>query len=325
MILFRMTATFAGSFNPTQQPTGGSLLPTSTLELTIKCENLCDKDVFSKSDPFCVMFVKKSGHWYEHGRTETLADNLSPEWQKKFVVEYSFEERQEVKFEIYDTDTTSSKLSQQDFLGRIETNLGTIVSSGHKFVSVLRDAPRTNGGKIFIVPEELKSNKEVATIQLFAENLDKKDFFGKSDPYFVISKLSPAGTYSVVHRSEVIKNNLNPIWKPFAKSVVELCNGDYERKLKFDVFDWDSNGSHDYIGSFVTTLQELSIAGVEKKSFPCINEAKKKKSSYKNSGVVKVRSFEIQQRLTFVDYIQGGTSMNFSVAVDFTASNGDPR
>ena len=106
---------------------------------------------------------------------------------------------------------------------------------------------------------------------------------------------------------------------------MELCNGDYERKLKFDVFDWDSNGSHDYIGSFVTTLQELSIAGVEKKSFPCINEAKKKKSSYKNSGVVKVRSFEIQQRLTFVDYIQGGTSMNFSVAVDFTASNGDPR
>jgi hypothetical protein len=53
-----------------------------------------------------------------------------------------------------------------------------------------------------------------------------------------------------------------------------LCNGDYERKLKFDVFDWDSNGSHDYIGSFVTTLQELSIAVVEKKSFACINEAK---------------------------------------------------
>jgi hypothetical protein len=62
--------------------------------------------------------------------------------------------------------------------------------------------------------------------------------------------------------------------KAFSKPVVELCNGDYERKLKFDVFDWDSNGSHDYIGSFVTTLQELSIAVVEKKSFACINEAK---------------------------------------------------
>ena len=302
-----------------------SALPTSTLELTVKCENLCDKDVFSKSDPFCAMFIKKGGNWYEIGRTETLIDNLNPEWQKKFVVEYSFEERQEVKFEIYDSDSNLSKLSGHDFLGRVESNLGTIVSSGQKFISVLKDAPRSNGGKIFIFPEELKSNKEVVTLQLYAENLDKKDFFGKSDPYFIISKLTPSGSYSVVHRSEVIKNTLNPTWNSFNKPVVELCNGDYERKLKFDVYDWDSDGSHDFIGSFVTTLQELSIAVVEKKSFPCINDAKKKKSSYKNSGVVKVKIFQIQQRLTFVDYIQGGTSLNFSIAIDFTASNGDPR
>jgi Ca2+-dependent lipid-binding protein len=115
----------AGGFNPTAGGTAAGLppssrgLPTSTLELTVKCENLCDKDVFSKSDPFCVMFIKKGGHWYELGRTETVTDNLSPEWQKKFVVEYSFEERQEVKFEVYDTDSNSSKLSQHDFLGPI--------------------------------------------------------------------------------------------------------------------------------------------------------------------------------------------------------------
>jgi hypothetical protein len=115
-------------------------------------------------------------------------------------------------------------------------------------------------------------------MQLYAENLDKKDFFGKSDPYFVVSKMSPAGTYSVVYRSEVIKNTLNPTWKPFQLPVVELCNGDYDRKLKIDVYDWDSNGSHDFIGSLLTTLHDLSIAVVEKKTFPCVNEAKKKKS-----------------------------------------------
>jgi hypothetical protein len=317
---------FGGTFNPTGGPGPQSRgLPTSTLELSVKCENLTNKDVFSKSDPFCVLFIKKGGQWYEMGRTETLIDDLNPAWQKKFVVEYSFEERQEIKLEIYDSDATSSRLSAHDFLGRIESNLGTIVSSGHKFVSVLKDAPRNNGGKIFIFPEELKSNKEVVNIQLYAEKLDKKDFFGKSDPYFVISKLVDGGQYSVVHRSEVIKNTLNPTWKPFQKSVVELCNGDYNRSLKFDVYDWDSNGTHDYIGSFVTNLQELSIAVVEKKSFQCVNDIKKKKSSYKNSGVVFVKSFNIEQHLTFVDYIQGGTSMNFSVAVDFTASNGDPR
>ena len=30
------------------------------------------------------------------------------------------------------------------------------------------------------------------------------------------------------------------------------------------------------------------------------------------------------ERHSFVDYLQGGTAMNFAVAVDFTASNGDP-
>ena len=38
-----------------------------------------------------------------------------------------------------------------------------------------------------------------------------------------------------------------------------------------------------------------------------------------------IKSFQIETQPTFVEYLQGGVSMNFSVAVDFTASNGDPR
>ena len=50
----------------------GSLLPTSTVELSMKCSNLSDKDLFSKSDPVCVLFLKKSGQWYEIGRTDVI-------------------------------------------------------------------------------------------------------------------------------------------------------------------------------------------------------------------------------------------------------------
>jgi hypothetical protein len=48
------------------------LLPTSTVELSMKCTGLCDKDLFSKSDPVCVLFQKKSGQWYEIGKTEVI-------------------------------------------------------------------------------------------------------------------------------------------------------------------------------------------------------------------------------------------------------------
>ena len=68
-----------------------------------------------------------------------LQDNHNPEWQMKFVLDYSFEQRQEIKFEIYDLDSASSKLNHQDFLGRCETTLGSVVAAkNHQFISVLK-------------------------------------------------------------------------------------------------------------------------------------------------------------------------------------------
>ena len=34
-----------------------------------------------------------------------------------------------------------------------------------------------------------------------------------------------------------------------------LCNGDYDRDLKFDVFDWEMSGSHRPMGTFHSTLR----------------------------------------------------------------------
>merc|ERR1719474_1027142 len=63
----------------------------------------------------------------------------------------------------------------------------------------------------------------------------------------------------------------------------------------------------------------------QKTKLEVINRKKESKKSYKNSGVVQVKYLEVLKRHSFIDYLQAGTKMNFSVAVDFTASNGDPR
>jgi hypothetical protein len=39
--------------------------------------------------------------------------------------------------------------------------------------------------------------------------------------------------------------------------VRDLCNGDYNRALKIDIYDWDSNGKHDIIGTIRTNFQEI--------------------------------------------------------------------
>ncbi len=303
-------------------------MPTSTLELSVRCRKLSDQDVLSKSDPFCVLFVKsQAGHWVEVGRTEVVRDNLNPEFHKKFVVAYSFEERQEVKFEVYDKDEHSNVLDVHDFLGRCVTTLGGIVSSGREFSAPLKDGPAGSGkSTITVVAEELEVNKELIKMQLAGKGLDKKDFFGKSDPYFTISKGTSTGQYVLVHKSEVIKNTLNPTWIPFSISVRDLCNNSEERELKFEIFDWNSSGVSDFIGSFSTNLKTLRTAVVEQRVFPCINEKKRnKKKNYKDSGEIVFKNIQVERDITFVDYIQGGTEMNFSVAVDFTASNGHPQ
>lgn len=35
--------------------------------------------------------------------------------------------------------------------------------------------------------------------------------------------------FTICHKTEVVKNTLNPVWQPFSIPVRALCNGDYDR------------------------------------------------------------------------------------------------
>ncbi len=289
------------------------------------CLNLKSKDLLSQSDPLCILYVRREDKWHEVGRTEQIDNDDSPRWQKKFIVDYFFEERQEVKFEVYDWDKKSEKLTDHDYLGKLKTTLGAIVAArGRQFVAVMQKGP-SKGGQFVITAEEVSTNRDVVRLHLAATGLDKKDTFSKSDPVLIISKVTGSGQFTPVHKTEVVNNSLNPEWHPFSISVRDLCNGDYDRNLQFEVFDWDSDGKSDLIGGFITNLRALSTATAQNKFFQCINPKKQSKKNYKNSGEVFLKYFMIERVTSFMDYIQAGTNLNFSVAIDFTASNGHPR
>jgi Ca2+-dependent lipid-binding protein len=105
--------------------------------------------------------------------------------------------------------------------------------------------------------EELGTNKELLFVKMNGRNLDKKDMFGKSDPYIIISKKMDDGTWTNVHKSDVIKNTLNPDWQPFSIRVASLISGNSERPLRFQIWDWDNDGSSDFIGEFTTSYTQL--------------------------------------------------------------------
>ncbi|XP_047206212.1 copine-3 isoform X1 [Girardinichthys multiradiatus] len=297
------------------------------VELTVSCENLLDTDIGSKSDPLCVLLMCSSdSQWYEVGRTEKVQNCLSPKFAHKFVIDYYFEIVQKLKFGIYDIDNKTIDLNDDDFLGELESTLGQVVSS-KKLTRplVLKNKKPAGKGTITISAEEIKDNR-VVKFEVEARKLDNKDFFGKSDPYLELYKQTETG-WQLAHRTEVVKNNLNPTWKPFKIPLQSLCGGDLEKSIKVDCYDYDDDGSHDLIGSFETTMKRLQEASqTSPAEFECINSKKKqKKKGYKNSGIVSVKFCQVVKEYTFLDYIMGGCQINFTVAIDFTGSNGDPR
>uniref|UniRef100_A0A8B9KEN1 Copine-2 n=1 Tax=Astyanax mexicanus TaxID=7994 RepID=A0A8B9KEN1_ASTMX len=297
------------------------------VELSVSCTSLLDRDVASKSDPFCVLFQEVDSNWVELGRTETAVNNLNPVFGDKFQVDYHFEEVQKLKFALFDEDKCSSQLYEHDFLGEFVCTLGVIVSNKklHRPLTLANGKPAGKGA-ITITAQELSDNR-IITLSMCGRKLDKKDFFGKSDPYLEFHKQGEDGKWMLVHRTEVIKNTLDPVWKPFTVPLISLCNGDVDRNIKVLCYDYDNDGGHDFIGEFLTTVTKMSEAqnSVEVE-FECINPKKqKKKKNYKNSGIIILKSCKITRDYSFLDYILGGCQLMFTVGIDFTASNGNPR
>ncbi|XP_016343356.1 copine-8-like [Sinocyclocheilus anshuiensis] len=294
-----------GNFDPLS-----ATIPATKIEITVSCRKLLDMDTFSKSDPICVLYIQGIGNkeWREFGRTEVIDNTLNPDFVRKFILDYFFEERQNLKFDLYDVDSKSSNLSKHDFLGQAFCTLGEVVGSlGGRMEKPLGGIPGKKCGTIIVKAEELSNCRESVMMQFCGNKLDKKDFFGKSDPFLVFYRSNEDGTFTICHKTEVVKINLNPVWQAFKIPVRALCNGDFDRTIKVEVYDWDRDGGHDFIGEFSTSYRELSRGQSQFNVYEVINPKKKgKKKKYLNSGTVTLLSFLVDIEATFLDYIKGG-------------------
>ncbi|KAL7982730.1 hypothetical protein Chor_010328 [Crotalus horridus] len=235
------------------------------------------------------------------GRTEVIDNTLNPDFVRKFIMDYFFEERQNLRFDLYDVDSKSPNLSKH-----MEQCLSSITLRG--FSGFLGTSVLYTRRNRWVTRKQIrKTSYEAVLMQFCANKLDKKDFFGKSDPFLVFFRSNEDGSFTICHKTEVIKNTLNPVWQAFKLSIRALCNGDYDRTIKVEVYDWDRDGSHDFIGEFTTSYRELSRG-----------------QSQFNVYEVTLLSFLVETEVSFLDYIKGGTQINFTVAIDFTASNGNP-
>uniref|UniRef100_A0A8C4HI09 Copine 3 n=1 Tax=Dicentrarchus labrax TaxID=13489 RepID=A0A8C4HI09_DICLA len=297
-------------------PGPGPLHIATKVELTISCENLMDMDIFSKSDPLCALYINTSGsQWYEFGRTEMILNCLNPKFAKKFIIDYYFEMVQRLKFCVYDIDNNTYDLSDDDFLGELECTLGQVVSNRQMTRQLLLKDKRPAGHGTITVSGQITDTR-VANFEVSARRLDKK-YLWWSDPFLEFYRQTETG-WQLAHRTEVVKNNLNPTWRPFRISLRSLCGGHVEKSIKvFFFFIYLSCYCH-FNWHKCDSCSRLQV------EFECINPKKLKKKNYKNSGVICIKQCQVVKELTFLDYIMGGCQINFTIAIDFTGSNGDP-
>eukprot|EP01132_Coremiostelium_polycephalum_P005692 gene5692-7083_t len=295
--------------------------PRSRIELRFTCSKLTNKDTFSKSDPQVLVYQQKKGNWVLEGKTEKINNNLNPIFKTPVTIDYLFEEVQNIKIVVMDIDKEISKHDDDDLIGTTTVSIGSILSQPGG--AILRELKSNHGkfaGNVMVQAEEIKTTGQNLNFRCFGVCLDKKDLFGKSDPYYILSKFTPSG-FVKVFQSETIKNTLNPQYREVTLKLDELNGGDMNRDIRFDFYDYDSVGDHDFIGGFTTNVGEL-VSG--KREFDLINPKKVSKKGYKNSGVISFFHAKIVKDYSFLDYIIGGCEISLIIGIDCTGSNGDP-
>lgn len=313
----------------------------SQLELSLSASNLRDRDVLSKSDPMAVVYTKKQdGSLEELGRTEVILNSLDPLWITKQRIIYFFEILQPLLFRVYDVDskfhnvpTKTLRLDEQQLLGEAECFLSQIVTKpGRNLTLPLRQGTEHKGpvprvqkfGELTLQVEETIDSKTMVEMVFRCSDLPNKDLFSKSDPFLKIFKPVENGRFVPVCKTEVKMNDLNPQWKPLTLSIQQI--GSKDNPLMIDCYNFNNSGNHELIGRMqksLVDLEKLSISNSGENFYLPTGSSNHHNKILK--GQLFVDKFSASTKHSFLDYIANGYELNFVVAIDFTASNGNPR
>ncbi|KAL7205039.1 hypothetical protein ACSBR2_018042 [Camellia fascicularis] len=293
------------------------------IELSLSASKLLDRDIVSKSDPIAVVYIKKrDGALEELGRTEVIMNSLEPAWIEKINVAYQFEIVQQLVFHVYDVDTRyhnlhvkTLKLKDQEFLGEASCAISEIVTKQNQ--SLTLNLHNKNGqrglkslGTLTVHAEETVASRNAVEITFRCSHLDNKDLFSKSDPFLRISRIVESGGSVPICKTEVVNNNLNPIWKPISLTMQQF--GSKDNPLVIECFDFNSDGNHVLIGKLQKSVADLEKLQKEKIGANFIFPPSRNRAHDKVlKGQLFVDGFCEKKLYSFLDYI--------------STSNGNPR
>jgi uncharacterized protein YegL len=187
----------------------------------------------------------------------SIQNSTSPNWVSVIEIDYEFGTPFKIAVQIFDEEKRGAHKSMGSATFDIDEVLG---ARGN-----MKAKKFEKGGTIFCHIIEKKGSGTL-TLGLSGNNLKNTEgFMKKSDPFFeLLCKRDGAGglVWDNVHRSEVVMNNLNPSWKDAIVPLSILNQGDMEKPIQINVYDFESNGRHVKMGTVETSVKALqSLVG----------------------------------------------------------------
>ncbi|SPQ94417.1 unnamed protein product (mitochondrion) [Plasmodiophora brassicae] len=206
--------------------------------------------------------------------------------------------------------------------------------------------------------DEVPGVNECARFTITGFDLDPKSTsccFGRtSNPFLEIHKKRRGGgggdgdeyvSWQKVFSTPVYRRTLNPRFNTFSIRKQTLCNSDDRAEIMFKVFHQGAVKDPQLIGQGRTNFKQiLKMVDQHDQARRALQKSATKLNlrgmllplihpdlvtahgrRYKNSGVLLFNRVEVYKEASFLDYIQGGLNLKLMVAIDFTASNGEPN
>uniref|UniRef100_A0A6U0HPV8 C2 domain-containing protein n=1 Tax=Helicotheca tamesis TaxID=374047 RepID=A0A6U0HPV8_9STRA len=212
-----------------------------------------------KSDPYAVITLD-SGE--ELGRTETIDNNLNPDWAN--IIYFELQEDTCVPITVQIFDANGDKKDDGD-MGVATFELWDVFRDDIH----MKEEDLGDGATVYLRVEESQKSDTAGNflLQLRALNLVniESGLFGtgRSDPFFEISKKISYPDkgfvyWQRIYRSERVSDSLNPLWEEQVfLSLEALCFGDLDWPLRISIYDDNKRRKSDFMSETYTTAKDL--------------------------------------------------------------------
>uniref|UniRef100_A0A8R1TUF6 VWFA domain-containing protein n=1 Tax=Onchocerca volvulus TaxID=6282 RepID=A0A8R1TUF6_ONCVO len=284
------------------------------LELSFSCSAL-PVEAISGVRITVLLCSSSEENFIEIGQTETIIGNVNPVFSRRCYVPYCFENSQKLQCVINQVDGISERFTSM--IAKVECILGEVLSRG----GFIKLPLFSNEGMSFLHLEthEKKLSGQAVRLQFKGHSLHTPSSGCPLNAYFMMYLVPEGATKLLLYKSEAIAEK-NPVWRTFLVPISHFSFASASCFIEIDVYNYNVNHEDKLIGKCTTSFDQLlrGVGALNAYKLSSLEGKKKGNASVELVNIIQVASS------SFIDYLKTGTQIHFSVAVDFTASNGNP-